>query len=67
MSFAYRYIGRPSTVSWPEPSARVTSPSSSGSVPAAAVALPAETTGQVAAHAPSQVDFGGFAVSLSNR
>ncbi len=36
-------------------------------MPAAAVASPAATTGQVFSQSPSQFDFGGLFVSLSKR
>jgi hypothetical protein len=49
------------------PSVRVTVPTSEGLMPfSCGVPVPAGTGGHRAAHSPSQVDFDGLAVSLSN-
>src|SRR3954447_6123173 len=66
-SLAYLYIGQPPTVTCLLPSARVTSPIMALSTPDASTAPVLITGGQVFAQSPSQVDFGGFAVSLSKR
>src|SRR5262249_53613953 len=54
-------------VSWRVPSARVTVPTWSAEMPFSVGRPSVNAGGQICAHLPSQLDFGGFGVSLSNR